>query len=75
MVIHLYGDMEHSLARTFDSVGDKFEKMGIDFFERVNIGYQKASEMPMLQKVWRNVDGRGTIDEVFERIIEVLPKV
>lgn len=62
MVIHLYGDIEHSLARTFDATGDKFEKMGRDFFEKVNAGYYKASQLPELVKVWRCVDGRGTIE-------------
>lgn len=70
LVIHLYGDIAHSLARTSDSTGDKFEKMGVDFFEKVDRGYRKASELPILQKVWMDIDGRGTIEEVFERIIE-----
>jgi len=72
MVIHLYGDIEHSLARTFDSAGDKFEKMGVDFFKTVDGGYRKASELPMLKQVWRDVDGHGTIEEVFERVKEVV---
>lgn len=74
-VIHLYGDIEHSLARTFDATGDKFEKMGVDFFEKVDAGYRKASQLPILREVWRDVDGRGTIDEVFERILEVLSEL
>lgn len=73
-MIHLYGDMEHSLSRTFDSTGDKFEKMGIDFCEKVDAGYKKASQLAILRDVWRDVDGRGTIDEVFDRILEALPE-
>lgn len=75
LVIHLYGDIEHSLARTFDATGDKFEKMGVDFFKLVDSGYKKASQLPTLKKAWKDVDGRGTIDEVFERICEILPKL
>ena len=49
--------------------------MGVDFFERVNEGYKKASELPMLRDVWKDVDGRGTIDEVFEKVLNTIPKM
>lgn len=75
LVIHLYGDIAHSLARTFDATGDKFERMGVDFFEKVDAGYRKASELPILQDAWRDVDGRGTIEEVFGRILGTIPKL
>jgi hypothetical protein len=31
----LESDIEHALERTFDADGDKFERMGKEFFEKV----------------------------------------
>lgn len=50
--------VEMSLERTFDSVGDKWEKKGKQFFERVVEGYHKASRLDRFQGRW------GTIDAV-----------
>ena len=72
IVIHIYGDIAHSLARTFDATGDKFERMGIDFFEKIDKGYNKAGKLPLLINAWKDIDGRGTIEEVFERIREYI---
>ena len=38
-------------------------------------GYDKASNLPMLVDAWCKIDSRGTQDEVFARILEVLPEM
>lgn len=56
-----------ALPRTFDKSGDKFEAMGVDFFELVRKGYQElCTEFPQLIV---RVDGSGTVDDVFERVV------
>lgn len=44
--------VEISLARTFDAAGDKWEKMGKEFFEKIVLGYQKASHLEMFTDRW-----------------------
>ncbi len=68
-------DIDTALSRTFDAVGDKFEKMWREFFEWVVRGYQKASELAFLTDAWCDIDSDGTPDEVFERILDELPEL
>lgn len=75
LVFSMQLDIDTALSRTFDAVGDKFEKMGRDFFEGVMRGYDKASKLPMLTDSWCNIDSHGTPDEVFARILEALPEL
>ncbi len=41
-----------SLSRTFDAAGDKWEKMGVEFFEKIVQGYQKASGLDIFEGKW-----------------------
>lgn len=34
-VVYLDSEVKHALERTFDPEGDKFEQMGVEFFEKV----------------------------------------
>lgn len=74
LVLSMQIDIDIALSRTFDAVGDKFEKMGREFFEGVQRGYEKASKLPILEKAWRSIDSHGTQDEVFAKILAVLPE-
>ena len=57
-------------ARKKDKLGDKFDSMGIEFFERVRDGYLKmAEEEPERLLV---VDGVGTVEEVQARVCQAL---
>lgn len=68
IIIYMDLDIEEGLKRTFDEGGDKFEKLGVDFYTLVRNGYK---EMEVLYKdKWINIDAMGTEEEVFNRIIE-----
>lgn len=69
-VIYMDIPVEISLSRTFDAVGDKWEKMGKDFFEKIVTGYHKASHLDMFAGKWGSIDAIGSQDEVFARILE-----
>lgn len=75
LVLSMHIGIDESLARTFDQTGDKFEKMGREFFEGVVRGYEKASKLPVLRDAWCDIDSHGTPDEVFERILDALPEL
>ena len=75
LVLSMHIGIDESLSRTFDATGDKFEKMGRDFFEGVMRGYSKASKLPMLADAWCEVDSHGTVDEVFARILASIPEL
>jgi dTMP kinase len=67
-IFYLESDIEHALERTFDADGDKFERMGKEFFEKVVEWYHLAWNLPALKKWWVQIDAHGSVDEVFERI-------
>jgi dTMP kinase len=75
LVYYMHLDIDEALSRTFDATGDKFEKMGREFFEGVTRGYEKSSKLPILTDAWCDIDSHGTPDEVFERILESLPEL
>lgn len=70
IIFYLEGDIEHAISRTDDAKGDKFETMGTAFFEKVAEGYQKVSGIHIFKHAWQTIDAHGTVEEVFERIIE-----
>jgi dTMP kinase len=67
-IFYLESNIEHAIERTFDADGDKFERMGKEFFEKVVEWYHVASSLPALKKGRVQIDAHGSIDEVFERI-------
>jgi len=69
-VIYMDIPVDISLSRTFDAVGDKWEKMGKEFFEKIVIGYHKASQLEMFAGKWQSVDAIGSQEEVFARIVD-----
>lgn len=74
LIFYLKQPLEQGLARTFDGAGDKFESLGIDFYKRVEQGYEEAPNLYDFKNKWLTIDASGTQDEVFERILAVLPK-
>lgn len=71
-VIFLDVPIKDGLKRTFDAKGDKFESLGEDFYEKVYEGHKKVAKLPMFKGKWITIDGLGTADEVFDRIVEAL---
>lgn len=70
LVIHMSLDLQSSHARAFDSDGDKFERLGIEFDRKVEAGYKKASKLPMFKEKWINVNAEGDISDVFNKILK-----
>lgn len=78
LVVLLDLDTDIALSRVFDQEGDKFERMGKEFFEKVREGYEEISKMDMFKDRWLTIKlprrgGRGKhIKENFELILEHL---
>jgi len=64
-------DLKTATSRAQDTLGDKFEKMGLDFFERAWKGYMEMGHLMKGIMEVEIVDGNGTIDEVHERVWSV----
>lgn len=71
-IIYMDIPVEISLSRTFDAVGDKWEKMGKEFFEKIVLGYRKASALEMFAGKWGTIDATGTPEEISTRILDFL---
>lgn len=71
----LFIDMDPaiSLKRARDQIGDKWEKMGLDFFLRTKKGYQFAKRK--LKKVWVDIDGNGSVEEIQGQIYNCVLKL
>lgn len=69
LVIYLKTGLKHAVERSFDKSGDKFESLDLSFFEKAEKGYLKIARHPLLKNQWVEIDGHGTISEVFERIL------
>ena len=70
LVIYLDLPVNVALARAKDQAGDKWEKLGIDFFTNVETGYKIGAKLPQLAGVrWINVSAEGTPEQVFERVV------
>ncbi len=72
IIFYMEIDVETSLSRTFDAAGDKWEKMGVDFFRSITRGYDKCEKWKPLKDRFIRINARWTPDEVFERIIQKL---
>lgn len=72
VVLYMDIPVETALARTFDAVWDKWEKMGIDFFEKIVIGYRKSSELSILRWRFEFIDAMGTKEDIFQSITECI---
>jgi dTMP kinase len=70
LIIEMDLDPEIGLKRTFDARGDKFETMPIEFFRSCVEGYRALTNHELLKARWKRVDGQGTQDEVFARVLE-----
>ena len=72
IIFYMDIDVDTAFARTFDAVGDKWEKMGKDFFEKIVHGYEKCEKLEILKNRFYMIDARGSQQEVFERILDII---
>lgn len=68
IVLFLQMDIEKALQRCFDSKGDKFEKLGREFFQKIHEGYLEVSGMPLFRNRWVNIDASRKIIQVADDI-------
>ena len=68
LVIYLEIDPVVGLKRTSNKSGDKFEKRDVEFFKKVQSGYEELSEHPLYKERWITIDGSGTKEEVHKRV-------
>jgi dTMP kinase len=64
--------LDTGLQRAFDTKGDKFESLGLDFYTKVRQGYDFVSKHKLFKDKFFCIDGVGAINEVFERIKNAL---
>lgn len=72
IIFGLSVDIDTALSRTFDTVGDKFESYGREFFERVVSAYEKVSHMPHFQSQWQYIDASGDIESIHKTMLEAV---
>jgi dTMP kinase len=70
IIFYLEWDIAHALERASDATGDKFESMGEDFFKVVAEWYDKVSEIHIFKHARKTIDAKGSIDEVFGRVLQ-----
>ncbi|MBC7503968.1 dTMP kinase [Candidatus Gracilibacteria bacterium] len=70
IVFYMDIDVETALSRTFDAVGDKWEKMGSDFFHSIVRGYDKCEKLDIMKNRFIRIDASGSQQEIFERIVQ-----
>jgi len=74
MILYLDLPIEVGLGRVFDEGGDKFERLGTDFYEKVKEGYELMSNKSEFKDKWVSVDASGSEDEVFNKIVKAVEK-
>lgn len=72
VVLYMDIPVETALARTFDVVGDKWEKMGKEFFEHIVTGYRKSANLDILRWRFEFIDATGTKEDIFQTITECI---
>lgn len=70
LIIYIDLKPEIALTRTHDKEGDKHEKEGREYHQKTYEGYKILSEMPQFKDRWVNIDGSGTKEEVYQRVVK-----
>jgi dTMP kinase len=72
IVLYMDIPVDIALARTFDAVWDKWEKMGKDFFEKIVMWYRKSADLDILRWHFEFIDATGTKEDIFQSITECI---
>lgn len=70
IIVYIDMPIEESIKRNHDHGGDRFENEELDFFKKMVEGYMELSKLDEFKDKWVFIDGGGTPDEVFERIVD-----
>lgn len=74
MILFMDLDVDTWLARTFDGEGDKFEKRKAEFSHKIYEGCEMLFDFPPTKDLMRRVDASGSVEEVFENILQEIEK-
>ncbi len=72
IILYLDIDVDVALARTSDEVGDKFEREGREFYQKIIRWYEKCAKWKKLEWRFHRIDANASEDEVFARILRQL---
>lgn len=70
LILFLKLSPEEGLKRASDREGDKWEGLDLEFFKKVEKGYEKISKLPQFKKRWINVPADREISDVFYKILK-----
>jgi dTMP kinase len=69
IVLYMDMDIDIALARTSDTLWDKWESMDKVFFQAIVRGYDKCEKLDIMKNRFVRIDANGSEEEVFERIL------
>lgn len=72
IILYLDIPADVALSRIFDEYGDKWEKMGKEFFESIILGYEECEKLEIMKNRFIRIDASGDEKEVFGRIVEIV---
>lgn len=72
IIFYLEVDIDLALSRTFDEGGDKFEKQGRDFYEKIIAWYAKCEGLDIVKGKFVKIDASRDEEEVFQEILIVI---
>jgi thymidylate kinase len=72
VVVYMDIDVNVALSRTFDVVGDKWEKMGKDFFLSIIRGYEKCEKLDIMKNRFIRIDANRDKEAIFDDILSQL---
>jgi dTMP kinase len=76
LIVFMDLPLEVGLSRTEDHDGDKFESYPVEFYQKIEKGYETIKESPELNNRWLDILGEGSEEEVFKNIKEkVIPLI
>ncbi len=72
IIFYLDINIDLALSRISDQSGDKFEREGKEFYEKIVRWYEKCAKWKKLEWRFIKIDANGSEDEVFDKIIWAL---
>ena len=72
IIFYLDIDIDLALSRTFDIWGDKFEKEGRDFYEKITLWYAKCETLDIVKGKFVKIDANKDEEAVFQQILSLI---
>jgi dTMP kinase len=72
LVLFLDAPLEVALSRIHDQTGDKFERLGEEFFAKVREGYLAMANQPITREAWVTINANQSLETVFEEVVTMV---